>query len=132
MDNSLAASWDVEAQAAEGVDARGREPGKAPVPPILGPLVTAARTTSLARLHPFTSLDRFCLSDGREWWTGHGRVAPAFVALVPREGYVVWRGDPYGESVTRVLATTDAEEAAAALADELESWSPPPPRRPET
>ncbi|MFJ4851113.1 MULTISPECIES: hypothetical protein [unclassified Streptomyces] len=122
MNNTLSAAWAFEAEAAEAADTIGREPGRSWIPPILGVLVAAVRLTSLARLYPFTSHNRFCLSDGPQWWAGQGEIAPAFVALDPEAGFTVWRGKPYDASASMTMTTSKQEAAAAALAELLSAW----------
>ncbi len=121
VNNSPVADWDFVAENAAHADAAGRA-GNSWIPPILGALVEAARVTRLARFFPFTSHHRFCLSDGPEWWVGDGQVAPAFIALDPEDGYIVWKGSPYDAAATVAVTTGNEGAAAAGLERLLDLW----------
>lgn len=75
-----------------------------------------------ARFFLFTSHHRFCLSDGPQWRVGDGQVAPAFIALDPEAGYVVWKGCPYDAGATIAVSTADPGVPAAELEQLLVSW----------
>jgi hypothetical protein len=122
MDDSLRAAWDWQADAARHADEASRDPRRSWVPPTLAVLVAAVRATTLARLYPFTSHHRFCLSDGPQWWMGEGQVAPAFVSRLRHEGYIVWSGAPYDASAREVLSTEDPKAAAVELERLLDRW----------
>jgi hypothetical protein len=122
MGDSLSAAWDFQADAARDDDEAARDPRRSWVPPTLAGLVAAVRATTLARLYPFTSHNRFCLSDGPRFWAREGQVAPAFVSRRRDTGYTVWRGGPYDESATETLSTEDPKAAAAELERLLDRW----------
>lgn len=122
MNDSPSAAWDFQAAAARDLDETSRDPCRSWVPPTLAILVAAVRATTLTRLYPFTSHRRLCLSDGPRFWSGEGKVAPAFVSLHRDSGYTVWSGGPYDESATAAITTQDPAAAAAELERLLDQW----------
>lgn len=122
MSDSTSAAWDFQAAAARDLDETRRDPRRSWVPPTLATLVAAVRATTLARLYPFTSHSRLCLSDGPSFWSGEGAVAPAFVSLDRDSGYTIWDGGPYLETAAPVLTTGDPKTAAAELERLLQQW----------
>ena len=122
MNEELQQSWDLQLQAAREFDASCDNDHTWP-PPILAALVTAVHSTTLRRLHPFTSHARLCLSTGPRSWESGVRDAPAFVSLEPPGHYNVWSGKPYRDAPTMILTTEDPEHAAAELEALLIAWA---------
>jgi hypothetical protein len=112
--DELQQSWDRQFEAARAIDESCDNDRTWP-PPILTALVSAVHATTLRRLHPYTSLARLCLSTGPRCWEPGVKNAPAFVSLEPPGNYNVWSGDPYANSPTLTLTTTDPGHAAAEL-----------------
>ncbi|MEU6233526.1 DUF6193 family natural product biosynthesis protein [Kitasatospora sp. NPDC047058] len=106
---SVASAWEhLAAVAASWDERRGGASTKSWVPPILGALVQAARSSSLGCFYPFTSHARLCFSTGPAHWLAEGEVLPICIALHPESRYVV----AYKHAPTEiVLETTSAEEA---------------------
>jgi len=121
MSDSLSTEWDFQEVAARHFDEASRRV-RSWVPPTLTVLVAAVRASTLRRLYPFTSHNRFCLSDGPRFWAGEGQVAPAFVSLHRDWGYTLWSGGPYDPAATEMLSTEDASAAAIELERLLDRW----------
>jgi len=124
VDESLTSAWEFQATAAHDDDEVSRKGGPKHtwVPPNLAALVAAARATTLTRFYPFTACSALCLSDGPRFWDGAGEVAPAFISRHRDGQYFVWRGGPYREGATLVLASADPDTAAAELERLLARW----------
>ncbi|MFI6517869.1 hypothetical protein ACIBF1_20095 [Spirillospora sp. NPDC050679] len=126
MADDLAAVWDAFAANDAYPNAASPDPDLRWDSTNLRALVRAVRRTSLSRLFPFTSLYRFCLGDGADFWaagTDGGHIAPAFVNRNPEDGYQVMAGNPYHETQDApVLITQDPEAAARCLEELLIGW----------
>lgn len=118
----LTARWDEFQDMADDWDASCLNPAETWVPPNLGALVRATRTTSLARLYPCTAHACLCFGDRPDFWRADHSVAPAFISRTRGDGYLVWSGSPYKQPQVLVRTTADPATAASALGRLLVGW----------
>ncbi|MEY9858273.1 hypothetical protein ABH935_003888 [Catenulispora sp. GAS73] len=118
MTDQLDVLWDEMCERARLRDDFTRDRESSWVPPILHALVTAARSTTLRRFHPFTShaMLRFATSRRHDEAT----IAPGLVSLTAAGTYEVW--DRRSGATVVVSTTNDPVQAAAALEWVLAGW----------
>jgi hypothetical protein len=79
-------------------------------------LVSAAANTDLRRYRPFTSHDRFCLTE-----TGPPEGAlSAHIQFRPSGEFWVMRGSPYDDERERILVVRDPHDAVRGLLEQLD------------
>jgi hypothetical protein len=108
----LDGAWDWALECAQAFDEwmAGRES----FPPIMTPLVVAARRTSLSRFYPFTSHQVLRFATRDQWWRyGESVVGPVGIGLTSDpDQYVVWRGEFFADQPPTIqLLTADPVEA---------------------
>jgi hypothetical protein len=120
---SLDQAWEWQLDSARDFDEDCADRSRTWPPPIMTALVTAAAASGLRRFFPFTSHQLLRFATSPEFYLGTGAVAPACIDLVADpDGYIVWWGQLFHDSLRKVLETADPAAAVTELDQLLIGW----------